>query len=132
MDLNPLLAAPAVIQLHAGAALAALLLGGTQLALPKGTSRHRAMGWTWVALMTAVAGSSLVIGRERMFGPWSWIHGLSIFTLIMLPLAVLFVRRGRISGHAGTMISLFIGALVITGAFTLLPGRIMSKVFFGG
>lgn len=90
------------------------------------------MGWAWVALMTTVATSSLVIGDDRMFGPWSWIHGLSIFTLVMLPIAVLDIRRGRVRSHAAGMILLFTGALVITGAFTLLPGRIMGRVFFGG
>jgi uncharacterized membrane protein len=30
------------------------------------------------------------------------------------------------------MLSLFGGALVIAGAFTLLPGRIMHRVVFGG
>ncbi len=28
--------------------------------------------------------------------------------------------------------SLFVGALVIAGAFTLLPGRLMHEVIFGG
>jgi uncharacterized membrane protein len=28
------------------------------------------------------------------------------------------------------MISIFVGALLIAGAFTLLPGRIMHAVFF--
>jgi len=28
--------------------------------------------------------------------------------------------------------SLFVGALVIAGAFTLLPGRLMHEVVFGG
>ena len=30
------------------------------------------------------------------------------------------------------MIGLFAGALVIAGLFTLMPGRIMYKVLFGG
>ncbi len=30
------------------------------------------------------------------------------------------------------MLGLFLGALVIAGIFTLLPGRIMHKVVFGG
>ncbi len=30
------------------------------------------------------------------------------------------------------MIGLFAGALVIAGAFTLVPGRIMYRVVFGG
>jgi uncharacterized membrane protein len=30
------------------------------------------------------------------------------------------------------MLGLFLGALVVTGAFTLLPGRLMGQVVFGG
>jgi uncharacterized membrane protein len=30
------------------------------------------------------------------------------------------------------MIGLYLGALVIAGLFTLVPGRIMYKVVFGG
>jgi uncharacterized membrane protein len=30
------------------------------------------------------------------------------------------------------MIGLFCGALLIAGLFTLMPGRIMHKVLFGG
>jgi uncharacterized membrane protein len=30
------------------------------------------------------------------------------------------------------MLGLFFGALVIAGAFTFVPGRIMHKIVFGG
>jgi uncharacterized membrane protein len=54
MTLAPLLGAPVAIQLHAVAALAAFALGAVQLAAPKGTIPHRALGWIWAALMLAV------------------------------------------------------------------------------
>ncbi len=90
MSLAPMLAANSGIQLHAFAAMAAFALGIVQLSAPKGTIPHRAIGWTWVALMLGV------------------------------------VRQHRIA-----MLSLFFGALVIAGAFTLVPGRIMHAVVFG-
>jgi len=49
-----------------------------------------------------------------------------------LPIAVLHARRHRVAAHRTAMMSLFIGALVIAGAFTLLPGRVMHAVVFGG
>src|SRR5260221_8000442 len=94
MTLAPLFAAPAVIQLHAFAALAAFALGAVQLAAPKGTIPHRLFGWIWAALMLTVVVSSFFIHEIRLWGPWSLIHLLSVFTLIMLPLAVLRARRG--------------------------------------
>ncbi len=64
-------------------------------------------------------------------GPWSPIHLLSVFTLITLPLAVMHARRHRVGRHRNAMIAIFVGALVIAGAFTLAPGRIMHAVVFG-
>jgi len=131
MTLAPLLAAPAVIQWHAFAALGAFALGAIQLAAPKGTIPHRLFGWIWAALMLTVVISSFFIHQIRLWGPWSPIHLLSLFTLIMLPLAVLRARRHEVEKHRRGMTGLFVGALVIAGAFTLLPGRIMHAVVFG-
>ena len=131
MSLSPLLNAAPVIQFHAVAAMAALVLGAVQLAAPKGTIPHRSLGWVWVALMAAVAGTSFWIHDMRMVGPFSWIHGLSIFTLVMLVVGVTYARRHNVTGHRQTMIWIFVGALVITGFFTFMPGRIMNKVLFG-
>jgi uncharacterized membrane protein len=130
MTLEPLLSASPAIIMHAFAAMAAFGIGLVQIAGPKGTTTHRILGWGWVAIMLTVAISSFWIQGMKQFGNFSWIHGLSILVLIMLPLAVLAARRHRVSAHKKTMISLFLGALVIAGLFTLLPGRIMHDVLF--
>lgn len=132
MTLAPLLAASGAIILHAFAALAAFALGLVQLLAPKGTAAHRALGWVWAALMATVAGSSFWIHTIRTFGPFSAIHALSLFTLATLPVALLHARRHRVAQHRFAMLALFTGALVIAGAFTLYPGRIMHRVVFGG
>ena len=132
MNLTPLLDASLAIQLHAYAALAAFALGVVQLARVKGTSSHRALGYTWVGLMLIVAVSSFWIHDLRIWGPWSPIHLLSIMVLAMLPLAIYFARVHRVRGHKLTMLGLFSGALIIAGIFTLLPGRIMYRMVFGG
>src|SRR5215469_13432370 len=131
MTLAPLLQASPAIQVHAFAAIAAFALGAVQLAAPKGTLPHRTVGWIWVALMTVVAASSFWIHELRIWGPWSPIHLLAIFTLVMLPLAVLHARRHRVGRHRNAMIAIFAGALVVAGLFTLVPGRIMHAVVFG-
>ena len=131
MTLAPLLEAPPAILLHAMAAMAAFTLGIVQFAAPKGTIPHRTLGWIFVGLMLAVALSSFRIHQIRLWGPWSPIHLLSIFTLITLPLAVWAARRHNVAGHRRAMISIFLGALVVAGAFTLVPGRIMHQVVFG-
>lgn len=133
MSLTPLLNAPWIVQLHAFAAMAALVLGAVQFAAPKGTLPHRTVGWIWVGLMATVATASFwVHGRHAApFGLWSPIHYLSIFSLVMLPLAVWAAHRHQVRSHKIRMISIYVGALVIAGLFTFVPGRIMHQVAFG-
>lgn len=131
MTLAPLLAAPAMVQVHAAAALTALVLGAVQFMAPKGTLPHRKIGWVWVALMALVAVSSFGITSASHGHRYSWIHGLSAYVLVMLPLAVLAVRGRNLRRHQAGMAALFLGGLVIAGAFTLMPGRIMGAVVFG-
>ncbi|TPL53073.1 DUF2306 domain-containing protein [Mesorhizobium sp. B2-4-2] len=131
MSLGPLLSARPPIPWHALAAFAALAIGGVQLALPKGTLRHRAMGYLWAALMLAVAISSFWIQQIRLIGPFSPIHLLSILVLVTVPLAVWHARNHRVAKHRKAMIALYVFALVGAGVFTLLPGRVMHDVVFG-
>jgi uncharacterized membrane protein len=131
MTFAPLLAASLAIKLHAFAAMGAFTLGVVQLSAPKGTLPHRTIGWIWVALMLAVSVSAFWIHSIRLWGPWSPIHLLAIFTLVMVPIAVLHARRHRAAVHGWSMIGIFFGALVIAGAFTFVPGRIMHAVAFG-
>ena len=131
MSLAPLLDAAPAIPVHAFAAMAAFALGLVQFAAPKGTLPHRTVGWIWVGLMAIVAASSFWIHEIRLLGPWSPIHLLSIFTLIVLPIAVWRARRHRVADHRRIMTMTFVGALVIAGLFTFMPGRIMHAVVFG-
>jgi uncharacterized membrane protein len=131
VSLAPLLNAPAAIQLHAFAAMAAFGLGVVQLAGSKGTLPHRTIGSLWVALMLVVSITAFFIHRIRLWGEWSPIHLLAIFTLVMLPLGVWRAHRHEVTRHRRTMLGLFFGALVIAGLFTLWPGRIMHAVVFG-
>jgi uncharacterized membrane protein len=89
MTLEPLRAAPLIIQVHAFAALLAFVLGVFQLAAPKSAMPHHVIGWLWVALMATVVLTSVAIHEIRTWGPWSAIHLLSIFAAVMLPVGVL-------------------------------------------
>ncbi len=131
MSLAPLLNAGPLIAAHAMTAMAAFGLGAAQLLCRKGTTSHRMLGWLWIVLMVFIAAGSFGIHTIRQFGPFSWIHGLSLFALVMLVVGVAHARAGRIEAHRWTMIGLFVGALVIAGAFTLAPGRVMHHVVFG-
>lgn len=131
MSLAPLLNASLPIQLHAFAAMGAFALGLVQFAAPKGTLPHRTVGFIWLGLMLTVAISSFWIHEIRLLGPWSPIHLLSIWVLLMVPLSVYYARKHKVRGHAKTVIGMFLGGLVIAGLFTFMPGRIMHAVAFG-
>lgn len=132
MSLAPLLLnASLPIQLHAFAAMSAFALGLLQFAAPKGTLPHRTVGFIWLALMLTVALSSFWIHEIHLWGPWSPIHLISIYVLIMIPVAIYFARRHNVRGHARTVVGMFLGGLVIAGLFTFVPGRIMHALAFG-
>lgn len=131
MNLSPLLIAAPVVQIHAFAAMTAFGLGAVQLAAPKGTLPHRTIGWIWVVLLLVISASSFFIHGIRLWGEWSPIHILSVVTPLMLLLGVLAARRHSVRTHRITMVSIFAGALVLAGIFTLVPGRIMHAVVFG-
>lgn len=131
MSLDPLLAEGFAVASHAVAAIAALLLGTVQLAAPKGTLPHRALGYVWAGLMLYIAASGFWIHELQLWGRWSPIHLLSILVLVTVPLAVWRAHRHEVTAHKRGMISLYALALVVTGLFTLWPGRVMHAVLFG-
>ena len=126
-----LLQSVAPIPSHALVALLAVILGGFQLTRAKGTRQHRLLGWLWVALMTYVAASSFLISEIKFWGSFSPIHLLSGWTLFSLVMATYHARRGNIRQHKIWMVLLYVLALLVTGLFTLWPGRVMHAVIFG-
>lgn len=127
MTLAPLIAAPALIQAHVAFAIAALVSGAAILILPKGTTAHRWLGRIAALALVVTALTSFGIFR----GGWSIIHLLSLLTLWSVASGVYFIRRKNPHGHSRAMRGAWFG-LVGAAVFTLLPGRIMSAVFFGG
>jgi uncharacterized membrane protein len=128
MNLAALFAAPPWVQVHALAALSALALGTLQLSAPKGTLPHRTLGWIWVALMALAALSSFVFVWGPDYSGLGPIHILSVVTLVSLVGLVRAARRRNIAAHRSSALWLFVTALVITGAFTFLPGRLMHCI----
>ncbi len=131
MTLAPLLNAAQPIPPHTVLAFAAVVVGSVQLLMPKGTRRHLLMGYSWVGLLAFVAISGFFIHEIRLWGPFSPIHILSAFTLLSIWWAVSAARSGNIKRHRLMMTMLYGLALILTGAFTFLPGRIMHAVVTG-
>jgi uncharacterized membrane protein len=117
---------------HLVTAFGALLLGLVILARRKGTGSHRALGWAWVALMgsTAVASGFIRDYQLPNLAGFTPIHAFTVLVAINLPLGIGYIRRGNVLGHRKTMRSLYIGACVLAGLFTLLPGRFLGRLLW--
>lgn len=116
-----------VILTHLGAAIAALVLGIAVFLRRKGSFSHRVLGRTWVGLMLVTALSTYWI---RASGSFSWIHGLSVISVVALAFAVYFAITGNINRHQRIMKAVFFFALVVAGGFTLLPQRLLGQALW--
>lgn len=115
---------PFTVLLHLAAALTALVLGAVILFRRKGTTTHRWLGRVWLIAMLATAVGSFWI---RTDGRFSWIHALSIWTLIAITIAFRHARQRRVRSHRRWIIGAYTG-LVVAGAFTLLPSRFLGQL----
>ena len=125
-----LAAAPIQIQIHVAAVSTALAIGIVLMLGLKGNTVHRTLGWIWVMAMATAAISSLFIHRANG-GSFSFLHLFAGWTLIALPMGVFAARKHNVRLHGRTMTGLFVGGLLIAGAFAFLPGRLMWQVVFG-
>ncbi|MCY4543411.1 MAG: DUF2306 domain-containing protein [Rhodobacteraceae bacterium] len=114
-----------IIWFHLTTALIAFVVGSANLALAKGTLRHRVFGWTWLLLMLCVTVSSFWI-RELNPGSFSWIHLLTVWTLISMSAAIFCIRTKRVRAHAIWMIGSMVG-VAGAGAGAFAPGRFIAS-----
>jgi uncharacterized membrane protein len=120
----------AAVTAHLASVMLALPLGISQLVLPKGTFRHRAVGYVWIVLMLFTALVSFGVHTINP-GGLSPIHLFSILTLISAPVIVYQARRGEVAKHQRAVLGLMIGGLVVAGLFTFVPGRALGQLVWG-
>ncbi len=116
--------------MHLGSIFPAFLLGTYLLLNRKGTPLHKLLGKVYMPLMLFTALITLFMSAE--IGPtildhFGFIHLLSILVLYTVPTAYLAARAGNIKKHRGNMIGLYVGSILIAGAFTLAPGRLIHS-----
>lgn len=122
------------IAIHMSAAILAVAIGPVALWARKGATQrprlHRAFGYAWVTLMLLAAVSAIFIRDYRLpnIAGFTPIHLLIPVTLGTLFAAFWFLLRGNINGHRKSMQRLYIGACLVAGAFTLLPGRYLGQL----
>jgi uncharacterized membrane protein len=124
------------IAIHVTAAIGAVVTGPVALWARKGRLQrpklHRAFGYAWVTLMIITAISALFIsgGRLPNIAGFSPIHLLVPVVLVGLTGSFIMLARGNIAGHRKIMQRLYIGACLVAGGFTLLPGRFLGELLW--
>ncbi|MFD1721941.1 DUF2306 domain-containing protein [Amnibacterium endophyticum] len=114
---------------HATAATLALVTGAAQLLRRRyGDRLHRWNGRVWVALMLFVSASSFWI-RDLRPGHLSWIHVLSVVTLVSLVRGVVAIRRHDRITHAITMSATFAGMVGALIGVVAVPVRLVPRSF---
>ena len=119
------------IPIHAIMAMIAIILGGIQLSMKKGGTIHKLLGRIWIGIMMFVAITSFFIHEIKLWGAYSPIHLLSLLTIFTLGVGIYYVRVGNVKRHKQVMIATYFFALILTGFFTLMPGRVMYQILIG-
>ncbi|MBP8150102.1 MAG: DUF2306 domain-containing protein [Limnohabitans sp.] len=125
------------IAVHMSLALTAVAIGPVALWARMGVTKrpqlHRAFGYAWVTCMLGAALTGVFIRDFKLpnIGGYTPIHLLIPLTLFTLFKAFRFLAQGNIVGHRKSMQGLYIGACMIAGLFTLLPGRYLGDLVWG-
>ena len=110
---------------HVIAALFVLAIGPIQIFRRRRDRIHRTMGYLWVAAMYYVCFSSFWIVSD---GHFSWLHGLSAFTIVTVTLGLVSAIRGNIKSHLGNMAGSYVGIVVAFIFAVSVPGRAIPRL----
>lgn len=113
-----------VITVHALAAAYVLLLGPLQILRRRRDLAHRLLGATWVAAILVVCVSSFWIAPDG----FTWLHGLSIWTLVCMVAAIAGIRTGNVEIHRGFMVGSYLGTLAAFAFAALVPVRLIPQL----
>jgi uncharacterized membrane protein len=115
---------------HLGTMIVALGLTPVMLLRKRGDNVHRQLGRIWVVAMILTALVSFTI-RDANDGGFSFIHILSVWTLIQVPLIYWSARTHNIIKHRSSVRGMVLGALLIAGFFTFPFNRLLGHWLFG-
>ena len=114
---------------HLGTMIVALALTPVMLLRQRGDSLHRKLGGIWVAAMILTALVSFTI-RDANRGGFSFIHILSMWTLIQVPLIFWSARTHNVRKHRSSVRGMVFGALLVAGFFTFPFNRMLGQWLF--
>lgn len=113
------------------AALWVIVTGAIQLIRLKGTSSHKALGWSWMMAMLIVAGSSFVLhGFPPTLSGFSLVHFLSLWVVYCVYASIRSVKEKHILRHKTFAIGAYAGAIIAGVAAISGQSRLLHQVLF--
>ena len=126
-----------LVYAHAALALLAVPLGLYIFINKKGTKQHRILGRTWATVLVIVSLTAVFIQTIKQ-GQYSLIHLLIPWTLGSLIYSIWNIKKFKKTkierykyAHMYSMTGVYVGALLVAGLFTLMPGRFFHQIIFG-
>ncbi|WP_372864425.1 DUF2306 domain-containing protein [Spongiibacter sp.] len=119
---------------HLATVVPAMFIRAYQLCQRKGTVPHRSLGKIYMGLMLVTAVITLIMPAyvgPTLLDHFGLIHLLSLLVLHSVYSALAAVKQGDINAHRKHMIGLYIGGILVAGAFTLAPQRLIHGWLFG-
>ncbi len=121
---------PPMVWAHLLTIMVALGLTPVMLLRRRGDALHRRLGTVWVLAMILTALLSFAV-RNANHGNFSYIHILSAWVLIQVPIIWWSARTHRIRQHRSSVRGMVTGALLIAGFFTFPFNRMLGQFLFG-
>jgi uncharacterized membrane protein len=115
---------------HLTTILVAVALTPVMLLRRRGDRLHRQLGWIWTGSMFLTAFLSLFV-RHVNSGGFSFIHILSVWTMIQVPIIIWSARQHNLKRHRYGVRAMVTGALLIAGFFTFPFDRLLGQWLFG-
>ena len=118
------------IRIHLATIIPSAIIGTWLIfASRKGSTAHRLLGFVYLALMTITATAAIFI-RELNAGSFSFFHIFVPMTYWGVFGALWSLHRRDVAGHKRAMLGLYFGGILVAGAFTFAPGRLIHRFFF--
>ncbi|MBJ7551677.1 DUF2306 domain-containing protein [Marinomonas ostreistagni] len=114
--------------LHLITVVPAFFIGAVLLVNRKGTLNHKLLGKMYMVLMLLTAFITLFMSAEvgpTLLGHFGFIHLFSVLVLCAVPAAYLAAKNKNMKLHRGYMIGVYVGGILIAGAFAFSPGRLL-------
>ena len=119
--------------IHLATVVPCFVIGAWLLLRRKGTTVHKRWGRVYVVLILATAVVTLPMPAEvgpRLFDHFGFIHLLSALVLVSVPAAIYSIRHRNVAAHRNQMVGVYVGGILIAGAFALMPDRLLHTWLF--